>query len=677
MTPIEVDLLNELEEIQCRQVVPVVGGDDVVSVADLPMGLGKGCNSEGSGLGDSRHASPEDSSSPPPDKLVDLCEAVTGLKTHVARQDRKIDELEDLVDSFRHQALGTKAGKKPAALSPAPAPAPALPRALAPANAPKGPKAKPVLVNKSSRLPRKPAYTPPAVVRPSDISAPAAWSSPTSASWAKTAAASGGENEFTVFSRRKIASPPPAPQWTERARHVIVRFEKCGSKARLPTGVNNEMVKNALNKALANGGSAARFGSCVAHRHPASALNEGLRSRMERAVMGLGIGGLSFHHDTPKIKVLVLELPFAPCGIGAAWKPEDWQGESAFDDLVRDLEVTNPGFNVVGRPHWIGSLASQMTHKHVKGSVVFVVERNSAVTAAIEKRRVVVFSRRRPLCVGPRSNPPLCGRGAFATSGPNLRHASPATSGASPFSTKVVSEETPKTGITDHTMQKLVEGPQTLAVEVVIAVRRHTGCAAVMEVETTGVGRIGIGGVCFPLRISKDAMAALLTELDDCDGISGDFNAPHLSWETQGYGSGSAVLDYMSGRDMIRQIHGGPTFRGISTNDLTWSTPGLAIRYACYYGAATEHLAQCFRLEVSPCDGHVHPPIPWKRVDWNVVAEVVDGLDTGLSKQSMASIVRGLRGPAVRGKTVGWWTVELGVIKRDEGLSGSYGRCQD
>ncbi|KAG0136019.1 hypothetical protein HOY82DRAFT_629005 [Tuber indicum] len=668
MTPVEVDMLNELEEIQCGQVVPVVGGDDVDSVADLPMGLGEGCNSEGSRLGDSRHASTEDSTSPSPDEhlIIDQIGQYLDLTDAGRDMSRLAAVFEDLVDSFRRQALGTKASKKPAALSPAPTTAPALPRAPAPDNAPKGPKAKPVLVNMSSGLPLKPAYSPPAVVRPSDIPAPTAGSSPTSASWAKTAAATGGEKEFTIVSQRKIASPPAAPQLTERARHVTVHFEKRGSKARLPAGVNTEIVKNSLNMALADGGSAARFGSCVAHRHRASALNEGLRSRMERAVMGLGIGGFFFHHDTPKIKVLVSELPFALCGVGRAWKPEDWQGESAFDDLVRDLGVTNPRFNVVGRPHGIGSLASHKTHKHVKGSVVFVVERNSAVTAALEKRRVFVFSRRGPLRVWVMIKPTsMCER--------CLRHGHVAVMCRAPVTCKfchgghfTAQHSSPVTGCTTATGKPYTQ--VCLECRLYSRIGHLTGDSSCpnlrrpslatsgsspssTKVEATGVGRIGIGGVYFPPRISKDALATLLTELDDCDVISRDFNARQLSWDTRGHGSGSAVLDYMSGRDMIRQIHGRPTFHGVSTIDLTWSTPGLAIRYACYDGAATEHLAQCFRLKVSPCDDLVPPPIPWKR--W-----------IGMLL-SMAGIVRGLRGPAVRGRTVGWWTEELGLMKRD------------
>ena len=48
---------------------------------------------------------------------------------------------------------------------------------------------------------------------------------------------------------------------------------------------------------------------------------------------------------------MVLELPLSPLGIGVVWKPEDWHRDGAFDALIMDLEVTNPGFNSVWRPH--------------------------------------------------------------------------------------------------------------------------------------------------------------------------------------------------------------------------------------------------------------------------------------------------------------------------------------
>ena len=77
--------------------------------------------------------------------------------------------------------------------------------------------------------------------------------------------------------------------------------------------------------------------------------------------------------------------------------PQDWQGEGAFYDMICDLEVTNTGFNVVGRPHWIGSLAGHKTHKHTTGLVVFVVELTDAVKSCLDHKNVIVYSRKRPM----------------------------------------------------------------------------------------------------------------------------------------------------------------------------------------------------------------------------------------------------------------------------------------
>jgi len=206
----------------------------------------------------------------------------------------------------------------------------------------------------------------------------------------------------------KVKSSPPAPAFTERERHVLVRFDKQGVKARLPAGVNAEMIKNALNLVLAAGG-AARFGSFIQHstsgdlllslvQHSA-VLIWGMVNRMESALMELGVNGFSINKDRKRVKVLVLEHPLFPLGIGAVWKPKDWHGDGAFDDLISDLDVTNPGFNsvCVWRPHWIGSLAGHKSHKHTRGSVVFSVEVTDAMKTCLDKHVVVVFSKRRPI----------------------------------------------------------------------------------------------------------------------------------------------------------------------------------------------------------------------------------------------------------------------------------------
>ncbi|KAG0129172.1 hypothetical protein HOY82DRAFT_611141 [Tuber indicum] len=95
--------------------------------------------------------------------VLDLAETVTGLNVHTERRDRRTEALEDLVDSLHWQALGTKADKRPAVSSSAPAvPVSALLHAPALTNAPKGPKAaKPKIANKFTGRPLKPADTPP------------------------------------------------------------------------------------------------------------------------------------------------------------------------------------------------------------------------------------------------------------------------------------------------------------------------------------------------------------------------------------------------------------------------------------------------------------------------------------------------------------------------------------
>ncbi|RPB00287.1 hypothetical protein L873DRAFT_1633816, partial [Choiromyces venosus 120613-1] len=77
----------------------------------------------------------------------------------------------------------------------------------------------------------------------------------------------------------------------------------------------------------------------------------------------------------------------------------DWQGNRAFDHMIRDLEVTNPRFSVVGRPHWIGSLAGHKQYKHNQGSVVFVIDFSPEVRASLDHGSVMVYSRRRPMRV--------------------------------------------------------------------------------------------------------------------------------------------------------------------------------------------------------------------------------------------------------------------------------------
>jgi len=386
---------------QDAQVVEVV-------TADSPMAMGGGCNSEGSGLEDSHHATTVSDVLGPDERLIIdrdgsygglpsvgldvqyLGSVIVEMGLVIRRLERRVDELEDAADKASWVAM--RGVSSPPAMPVVPAP-PAVPRA------PRLDKGK---GRTPAPLPAKvPVGAPPLPVRPSEIPPPAA------ATWSQVASSGAEGGKFTLVTKRKNKASSPSPvALTERERHIIVQFEKRGAKARLPAGINTEMIKNALNRVLASGG-AARFGSCVQHRtsgdillslvqHSAASV-WGMVSCLEHALMEPGINGFSINQHRKRVKILISELPLSPLGVGAVWKPEDWHGDGAFDNLIRDLEVTNPGFNIVGRPHCIGCLTGHKAHKHTQGSVVFVVELSDSVKTCLDRRTVMVYRRRRPI----------------------------------------------------------------------------------------------------------------------------------------------------------------------------------------------------------------------------------------------------------------------------------------
>jgi len=243
--------------------------------------------------------------------------------------------------------------------------------------------------------------------------------------------------------------------------------------------------------------------------------------------MELGINEFSINHNCKRAKILISGMPLSPLGQGSIWKPEDWQGDGAFHDVIREVEGTNPGVNVVGCPHWIGSLPLHKAHKDTQGPVVFTVELADEVKYWLDRCRVMVFSQKRPItiwaewkatslcsqclrnshvagmCRGPMSCKFCDGchlsaqhecsvRGCSAAKGllcahvklawlvcscighhtgepscPDLRAdtTDASSGGSSPSSKKMISEETTNLGITDRSKQKLVRSVQHEAVE--------------------------------------------------------------------------------------------------------------------------------------------------------------------------------------------------------------------
>jgi len=255
---------------QNAQVVPDVGSG---SVADSPMRLGGNCNSEGSRLGDSRHAPPDSDVLVPDERLIinregcylGLSEAgrdvqylgsvIVEMGTIIRRLEWRVDALEDDLDKARRDALVA-----PIHL--------AIPLPRATVKGKQGdigntPKLNSPAITQSgvAGLPQRPAtITMTTVVWPCDIPAPFPVAKP-AVSWSQVASTGAEGGNFTLVSQRKIKSPPPEARLTERERHVVVRFVKRGSKAQVPAGVSSEMIKNALNGVLAMGSNGC-FGSC-------------------------------------------------------------------------------------------------------------------------------------------------------------------------------------------------------------------------------------------------------------------------------------------------------------------------------------------------------------------------------------------------------------------------------
>jgi len=111
---VDVDGMDLVE--QDAQVVPIV---DDAETTDSAIGFGNRRNSEGSGLGDSRHATPDSDVSTPDERLIidwegcylGLSEAgrdvqylgsvIVEMGTLVPRLVKSVDELEDIVDTMR------------------------------------------------------------------------------------------------------------------------------------------------------------------------------------------------------------------------------------------------------------------------------------------------------------------------------------------------------------------------------------------------------------------------------------------------------------------------------------------------------------------------------------------------------------------------------------------------
>jgi len=90
-----------------------------------------------------------------------------------------------------------------------------------------------------------------------------------------------------------------------------------------------------------------------------------------------------FEKDIKKIKVLVAGIPHADTGFSSLGKVDDWVGEKVFDELRVDIEESNPGVVMSGKPSIFSSIHAMKSSKVTKCLVLFMMKNNKAVDEAL------------------------------------------------------------------------------------------------------------------------------------------------------------------------------------------------------------------------------------------------------------------------------------------------------
>jgi len=95
---------------------------------------------------------------------------------------------------------------------------------------------------------------------------------------------------------------------------------------------------------------------------------------MTDALHSLGMKDITFVRDTKKVKIYMAMVPVMKGGYGQEWNPKDWQEENSFDRLAADMERSNPGLYVCGRPSWVGKLHKIKSRGQSTAGLTILVE---------------------------------------------------------------------------------------------------------------------------------------------------------------------------------------------------------------------------------------------------------------------------------------------------------------
>ena len=193
----------------------------------------------------------------------------------------------------------------------------------------------------------------------------------------------------------------------ERERRLSIRFNRRkNGKQGFPKEISTEMVRKKLNETLKelnidgyfSKAEKTRMGDvhlCLSKTRAADITTA--KNAMTKCMTEIGLQEFNWMADTKKVKVYINDVPLIRSGFGGDWKPEDWNGENAFDTLSADIERSNPGIFICARPAWVGKLHVMKERNSWKAGLIILCEETDGLKIALGRNspRLVVGGRNR------------------------------------------------------------------------------------------------------------------------------------------------------------------------------------------------------------------------------------------------------------------------------------------
>jgi len=189
-----------------------------------------------------------------------------------------------------------------------------------------------------------------------------------------------------------------------------------------------------------------------------------------------------------------------------------------------------------------------------------------------------------------------------------------------------------------------------------------------------GAGGVGLtlSGVYIPPRLSGVMLTDIVRGIGDVDIMFGDFNARHPVWsdgvDVTHYPSGDALLTFATEAGFRWVVAQANTYRDISVWDLTLYRVEFGFTYRYVDIAGLDHQAQVLRMEVVEPEDMVRSGIPWRRVDWDVLMNRMDGFiarDGDMNLDAVVELVGGIQHAPRRRRMPAWWMPELCAMRAD------------